>query len=83
MMTYAQAMLKEGMDKGIQQGALAGRRAVLARQLSRKHDLSDHERRRIEACDDPDALDAALDEVVVAETKDAVLAKLPPVTAAQ
>jgi hypothetical protein len=44
--------------------------------LTRKFGLADPERQLIEATDDTAALDAALDELVVAETKEAVLEKL-------
>ena len=74
--TYAEELLQEGLEKGREQGALAERRAVLGRLLSRRFELTPEDRRRIESCEDPDALDAALDEIVVAETKNAVLAKL-------
>ena len=61
--TYAEELLREGLEKGLEegreQGALAGRRAVLSRQLSRRFVLTDGDRSLIEACDDPDALDAA------------------------
>ena len=79
-MTYAEELLQEGLEKGIERGiergALAERRSVLTRQLSRRFSLTEDERGRIASCEDPDALDAALDEFVVAETKEAVLAKL-------
>ena len=38
--------------------------------------MSDAERETIRGIEDPDRLDAALDELVVAETKEAVLEKL-------
>jgi len=80
-MTYAEELLQEGLKKGMEQGlekgVLSEKRAVLIRQLSRRFSLSDDERSRIESCGDRDALDAALDEVVVADAKDSVLAKLP------
>lgn len=46
------------------------------RLLAKRFGLSDLEREQIESCEDRDALDAALDEIVVAESKEAVLAKL-------
>ena len=49
---------------------------VLIRLLTRKFGLADAERQRIRGVDDTAALDAALDELVVAETKEAVLGKL-------
>ena len=87
-MTYAEELLQEGLEKGIERGiergmergikrgALDDKRSVLTRQLSRRFSLTENERGRIASCEDPDALDAALDEIIVAETKEAVLAKL-------
>ena len=75
-MTYAEELLQEGLEQGIEKGVLTDKRAVLIRQLSRRFSLSTSERRRIESCDDRDALDAALDEIVVADAKDSVLEKL-------
>jgi len=46
-------------------GSRCAKRAVLTRQLSRCFLLSDDDRSRIESCKDPDALDAAFDEIVV------------------
>ena len=80
-MTYAEELLQEGLEKGLEEGlekgALADKRAVLIRLVSRRFSLGEDERRRIESCEDPAALDAALDEFAVADSKDAVLAKLP------
>ena len=69
--------LEQGMEKGLERGVLTEKRAVLIRLLSRRFSLSASERKQIESCEDRDALDAALDEVVVADAKDSVLAKLP------
>jgi hypothetical protein len=44
--------------------------------LTRKFGLADAERQRIRGVEDTAALDAALDELVVADTKEAVLEKL-------
>src|SRR6056297_448776 len=63
-MTYAEELLQEGLEKGV----LTDKRAVLIRLLSRRFSLSETERQRIESCDDRDSLDAAIDEVVVADT---------------
>jgi hypothetical protein len=76
LMTYAEELLQEGMEKGIQKGRLQDKRSVLIRQLSRRFELTDAERELIASSDDPDALDAALDEVVVATDKAGVLSKL-------
>lgn len=80
VMTYAKELMQQGFEKGIEQGIDEGevrdKRAVLVRQLERKYGLTETERGRIEACDDRNALDAALDEFVFAETKEPVLRKL-------
>ena len=80
-MTYGEELLQEGLEKGLEQGIDQGelimQHAVLTRLLDRKFGVSDAERARIEACKDRDALDAALDEIVVANSKSAVLSKLP------
>jgi predicted transposase YdaD len=80
LMTYAEVLETRGREKGRHEGREEGRVAdkqdVLIRLLSRKFDLSDAERERIRGVEDPDRLDAALDEFVVAETKQAVLEKL-------
>ena len=73
-MTYAEELLKEGLE----QGELRDKQHVLVRQLTRRFGLSDAEREHIESCEDRDTLDAALDEIVVAPDKKAVLAKLGP-----
>ena len=49
----------------------------MARQLDRKFGLAEAERERIMVCEDQAALDAALDEFALAESKEQVLAKLP------
>ena len=77
VMTYGEELLQEGLEKGIDQGELGDKRAVLTRLLDRKFGLSDADRARIAACEDRDALDAALDEIVAATSKSAVLSRLP------
>ena len=76
LMTYAEELLQEGVAKGIRKGELQEKRNVLTRQLSRRFELTDAERDLIATCEDPDALDAALDEIVVATEKSQVLSKL-------
>ena len=79
-MTYAEELIQEGLkqgrQEGLEHGELQDKQHVLARLLAKRFSLSDPERERIESCEDRDALDAALDEIVVAEAKEAVLAKL-------
>ena len=72
LMTYAEVLETRGREEG----RVTDKQDVLIRQLSRKFDLSNAERQKIRGVEDPDRLDAALDEVVVAETKQAVLEKL-------
>ncbi len=72
-MTFAQEML----EKGVEKGSLQRSREVLIRLVDRKFGLTDAERERISGCDDQAVLDAALDEILDAETKAQVLAKLP------
>jgi hypothetical protein len=72
LMTYAEELLQEG----IKEGELQGKRNILMRQLTRRFELTDAERDLIAEYDDPDALDAALDEIVVATDKFQVLSKL-------
>ena len=72
VMTYAEELVQEGLERG----ELQEKQHVLIRQMAKRFSLSDAERERVESCEDRDALDAALDEIVVAESKEAVLAKL-------
>ena len=76
LMTYAEELLREDRQEGRREGELQGRRAVLLRQMTPKFALTDHERQRILSCEDPDALDAALDKVVLADDKGVVLSEL-------
>jgi flagellar biosynthesis/type III secretory pathway protein FliH len=76
LMTYAEKLETKGREEGREEGRVAGKQDVLMRLLSRKFDVSDAERETIRGMEDPDRLDAALDELVVAETKEAVLEKL-------
>ena len=68
-MTFAQEM--------VEKGSLESRRDTLARLIDRKFGLTATERERIMACGEKAALDAALDEFALAESKAQVLAKLP------
>ena len=75
-MTYAEELMTGGREEGRQEGRVIEKQDVLIRLLSRKFGLTDAERQLIQATDDTAALDAALDELVVAERKEAVLEKL-------
>ena len=68
VMTYADQMRTEGR--------LRDKQEVLKRLVSRRFALTAEDRERIERTEDPDRLDAALDAVVVAQSKEAVLAEL-------
>jgi flagellar biosynthesis/type III secretory pathway protein FliH len=88
VMSYADVLKREGLERGIQEGLQEGleegrqegrlqkTREVLIRLLDRKFSLTPADKQRIQSTQDPAALDAALDEIVVADTKEAVLAKL-------
>ncbi len=71
-MTYAEELLQEGLQKG----SLQRSREVLARLLDRRFGLTERERALVMGCDDHDALDAALDEFAIADSKQQVLGKL-------
>jgi hypothetical protein len=73
VMTYGEKLLKEGLEKGLEKGKFREKQEVLIRQLSRKFDLSREEVELIERTDDSRALDAALDEFAVADSKEQVL----------
>jgi hypothetical protein len=75
-MTYAEELMTRGREEGRQEGRVTDKQDVLIRLLTRKFGLTDAERQRIRGVEDTAALDAALDELVVAETKEAVLEKL-------
>ena len=78
IMTFAEAKIQEGLHERPPGGSrkLLGKRATLLRLVSRKFTVTDAERDRILSCDDSAALDAALDEIITADEKAAVLGKL-------
>jgi predicted transposase YdaD len=71
-MTIADSLIQQG----IAQGALREKQQVLARQVERKFDITDQERELIEGTTDAGALDRALDAVITADSKKAVLEEL-------
>ena len=71
-MTFAEAKLQEGLQKG----TLKDKRDVVKRQLRKKFGLSEEEAAEIDRIEDLDALDAALDEIIDAEEKRQVMEKL-------
>jgi hypothetical protein len=79
-MPYVTSWERMGIEKGIEQGKEEGRleekQEVLMRQLERKYGLTSQECDRVRTTADPDKLDAALDLILSATTKEEVLAKL-------
>jgi predicted transposase/invertase (TIGR01784 family) len=76
VMTYGEKLLKEGLEKGLEKGRLREKQEVLRRQLSRKFQLNREEAELIDSCDDSRALDEALDEIILATSKEQVLEHL-------
>jgi hypothetical protein len=88
-MTIAEKLRKEGMEQGIEEGLEKGlkkglqegerkgkiqdKQQVLIRQLTKKYSLTVQDKQHISSITDPDKLDLALDEIVIAETKEQVL----------
>jgi hypothetical protein len=85
IMPYMTIWEREGLKRGIREGKREGRaagfneglvkdkRGVLTRQLDRKFGLLDEEKALIDECEDLEALDVALDEILFAENKEEVL----------
>ena len=65
-------------EKLNQEGALRSKQEVLTRLLTKKFGLTDDERLLIQRTNDPERLTAALDEILFAESKKLVLARLIP-----
>jgi len=84
IMTREQRLLKEGRAEGLQEGLQEGRgegrveglQDSLKRQLKQKFGLETEESVKINQIKDPAKLEAALDEILTAETKQQVLEKL-------
>ena len=75
-MPYVTSWERRGIKKGEQKGRIAEKQEVLARQLDRKFSLTEQEREFIFATADSQKLDRALDEIIVADTKEDVLGLL-------
>ena len=79
-MTIADELMERGELRGIRKGKREGKieekQQVLVRQLKRKFVLSEEENELILAVVDPDVLNRALDEIITAESKEAVLGLL-------
>ena len=67
---------REGREEGYGQGELKGRQKSLIRMLSKKFSITPEEEQEILRCEDPDRLDEALDVILFADAKEAVLEKL-------
>ena len=76
VMTFAEAKVQEGREKGRQEGKLKEKREILKRQLGKKFGLSIEETAKIDRIEDLQALDAALEEILDAGEKRQVLEKL-------
>ncbi|MCF7949751.1 MAG: Rpn family recombination-promoting nuclease/putative transposase [Spirochaetia bacterium] len=68
--------LEEGRVEGLQDGRIEGLQDSLKRQLKKKYGLETEESVKINQIKDTAKLEAALDEILSAETKQQVLAKL-------
>ena len=75
-MPYVTSWERIAKEEGLEEGEIADKQKVLIRQLERKFGLSAEEKSRIEEERDRDKLDAALDAIVFAASKDEVLEKL-------
>jgi predicted transposase YdaD len=75
-MSAAETYEKRGEKRGETRGQVQGKQQALARLLERKFGLTEEQRRRIASESDPDKLDAALDALVFAESKDEVLMEI-------
>ncbi len=65
-----------GFHQGMEKGELTKQQNVFIRQLDKKFGLSAEDKNLILSINNPEQLDAALDEVVTAESLNLVLAKL-------
>ena len=75
-MTYAEAAEKRGIQKGKEEGRVEGEHNTLIRQLDRKFGLSEEEKELIRGTEELEKIEAALDEILDAETKEQVLSRL-------
>lgn len=65
--------IREGRVAGFNEGLLKEKRGVLTRQLDKKFGLKEEEKELISECEDMEALDAALDAILFAQSKENVL----------
>ncbi len=67
---------QEGIAVGVRQGSIQDKQAVLIRQLSRKFEVLPQDQVLISSCQDPEKLDAALDVILFAPSKELVVKEL-------
>jgi len=75
-MTIADRLERKGRLEGRREGRIDSKQELLERQLDRKFGLTEEERKAIRSRRDPKRLDAALDAILFADSKDVVLAHL-------
>jgi len=77
VMTYGEQLLKEGMEKGREEGREEGRirdkQEVVTRLLRKRFGVSREEVAAVEHISNGELLDALIDEIAVAESKEQVL----------
>lgn len=80
IMTIAQELfekgMKEGMQQGMQQGQISTQKEVLLRLLRKKFTLSEEDSKYIQQVNNLERLNRALDEILVAKSKNDVLRHL-------
>jgi hypothetical protein len=68
--------IRKGKREGLRKGRLEEKKEVLIHQISTKFSITDPESNTIRTCEDLQKLDAALDAILFAETKEEVLKEL-------
>ncbi len=75
-MTIAQELFEKGMKEGMQQGQISTQKKVLLRLLRKKFTLSEEDSKYIQQVNNLERLNRALDEILVAKSKNDVLRHL-------
>ncbi|MFP4268934.1 MAG: hypothetical protein ACLFQW_13135, partial [Spirochaetaceae bacterium] len=75
-MTYEEVAEKRGLVKGMEKGRIEGEHNTLIRQLDRKFCLSEEEKELVRSTEELEKIEAALDEILEADTKEQVLGHL-------
>lgn len=76
IMTIAQELFEKGMKEGMQQGQISTQKEVLLRLLRKKFTLSEEDSKYIQQVNNLERLNRALDEILVAKSKNDVLRHL-------